>query len=392
MAFPQVFTFADVLDTLDYFSRSMGVGADLTLRRQVVRAAYREVAGARDWTFLRSNARITLRGAQTEGTISYSQANRQVTLTGATWPSWAEDASLRFGDPDLVCDIEEVLSSTVATLDAVMAPVDDIASSTYTLYPRWYRLPRDFAGMAEPMNEESWVLGRQVSKTAIEQLNRYEARTGSTIEYYAFGAPLDLYGERAIYVHPPSDTTKTLDIPYLRRPRDLVISGYDSARDTAGTISVAAGSDAVTGTDTAFDSGMVNSILRIGQSSTYPPGGLESSYPYAEQRVIKSVTDATNLVLDAGVSATHTGVKYRISDPVDLDVILWDTLLRAAEMHLARVLRAKAYSATAAEYQRALHKAREADCRGIQPEIAGPGRAYTGRLTDSPHRPLTGFA
>ncbi|MFQ5492318.1 MAG: hypothetical protein ACE5GE_16530 [Phycisphaerae bacterium] len=395
MAAPYVFTFTDVLDSLDYFARAMQLGADLTLRRQVVRAAYREVIQARDWTFLRANARIKLQAPQTTGTVSYDHTGgtfeRQLTLSSATFPSdWTVDASIRLGSPDIVVDVEDRKSSTVVTLDATMAPIADISSTTYSLYPRWYRLPTDFASAAEPLDEDAWIVGTQVSKARIEQLNRYEDRTGS-LECYAFGAPLDLFGAMALYIHPPTDETETLDIPYNRRPRDIVYTGYDTSLDNVGTISVTAASATVTGSGTAFESGMVNSILRIGKDTTYSPGGLESQYPYGEQRVIKSVASATSLTLDANVATTRTGVKYRIADPIDLDVILFDAFQRCCEKHLARMLRGKNYNQAEREFERAIRAAKEADCRGGQPVVAG-GNRYTSRLTDSSQRPMAGFS
>jgi len=398
MPAPQVFTFTDVLDSVDYFTRSMGIGADLTLRRQSIRAAYREVVGSRAWSFLHANERLTLQAPQTDGTVAYDMTGgtyeRQLTLTGETWPSeWTVDASVRLGDPPIVCDIEDRKSTTVVTLDATMAPNADITSTTYSLFPRWYRLSTDFVSGDLPMDEDAWVLGRQVSKAEIERLNRSATYTGN-IECYAFGSPPDLVGATALFIHPPSDTKESLDIPYVRRPRDIVYTGYDTALDTVGTISVTAGSPTVSGSSTAFESGMVNSVFRPGKSTTYSPGGLESSYPYSEQRIVKSVTNATTLTLDANVATTRSSVKYRIADPIDIDVVLYDAFLRCCEKHLARVLRAKNYSQVERAYEQALLHAAEMDCRGIQPVIAGAAGPGFRRLTDSPssQRSLTGFS
>lgn len=398
MSAPYVFTYADALDWVEYTARGMTIGADMDLRKRIIRSAYREVVGARSWSFLHDNARITLRTAQTTGTVSFDLTGgtyeRQLTLTGATWPeAWVRDAAIRLGDPPVVCDVEDYKTSTVVTLDVTMCPVADVTSTTYTLYPRWYRLPSDFMSATEPLLENNWTTARQLAKAEIEQLNRQDGRTGE-IEYYAFGAPLDLYGAMALYTHPASDSTKTLDVPYVRQPRDIVYSGYDTNLDCKGTVTVSAGSASVTGTSTAFESAMVNSILRIGRSTTYQPGGIESNYPYREQRSIKSVESATGLTVDANVAAAGAAVKYRITDPIDLNVSLYDAFLRCVEKHLARVLRARNYQELEREYERALIAAKEADCRGIQPVVAGAGMGRRTRLSDSPmsRRPEAGFS
>ena len=393
---PYVFTFSDVLDSVDYSTRAMGTGADLQLRRHTIRAAYREVVGARLWSFLGSNARITLQAPQTTGTVVYVHTGgtyeRQLTLTDATWPeAWVRDASVRLGSPAIVCDIEDYKTSTVVTLDATMAPNADAASTTYSLFPRWYRLPTDFVSADVPMAEDSWTTGRQVPKAHVERLLRSTDYTGD-IECYAFGAPLDLFGAMALYIHPPSAEKETLDIPYTRRPRDIVYTGFNNALDSVGTIVVTSGSPTVTGTSTVFESGMVNSIFRIGKSATYAPGGLESQYPYGEQRSIKSVESTTSLTLDANVATSRNGVMYRISDPIDIDVILYDAFLRCCEKNLARVLRAKNYAQFKRDFDEALLAAFEMDCRGIQSVVAMSGGRSVGRLTDGSSRPMAGFS
>lgn len=394
MSAPFVFTFADVLEHLNAFAGHAGRGADQYLLRECARAAYREVGMARDWTFFRRLHRVTLQEPQSTGTVVFDLTGgtyeRQLTLTDATWPSWANDASVRLGEPDIVCDIENVQTSTVVTLDANMCPVEDVASTTYTLWPRYYRLPNDFASMVAPMSETDWRIGEQVSHEFIQQLNRNEDRQGS-IEKYAFGAPPDLYGAMAFFIHPRADDTKSLDIPYVRRQRDIVYTGHDS-RDSGGTITVSAGSASVAGTSTTFAPGMINSVLRIGDSATYCPDGIGGKYPYAEQRAISVFTNATTLTLDANVAADGTDVHYRVTDPLDLDVVLYDAYLRCCEKHLARMLNMKTYVAIEREYRAALLRAQEADCRGVQPVVAGVGRRYTSRLTDSSHRDLAGFS
>ena len=393
MAAPYVFTFADALDHLDQFASYAGLGASQHIRRECIMAAYREIVGARDWTFLRSNARIMLRTPQTTGTAVFDLTGgayeRMLTLTGATWPSWAVDACVRLGDPEIVCDIAEVKTTTIVTLDPTMCPIADVASTTYSLYPRWYRLPNDFASMGQPMAEDDWIVAELVSKERIEHLNRWEDRTGD-IEYYAFGAPLDLYGAMAFYTHPQIDEDQTLDIPYVRRPRDMVYAGHDS-RDSAGTIAVTASSATVTGTTTTFASAMIGSILRIGSSTTYCPDGLAAQYPYAEQRSILSVASTLSLTLDANVATTRTGVKYRITDPIDLDIIVYNAFLRGCEARLAQLMRLKDADRIEADYEKALLRAKEADCRDIQPVVAGVGRGYVSRLTDSSNRDIVSF-
>ena len=388
MPVPYVFTFGDAMESLDYTARGMGVGSDITLRQMCLREAYRQIAKVRDWSCLHHVARLQLRAPQTTGTVVFDLTGgtyeRMLTLTDATWPeAWVADASVRFGD--IVCDVEDYKTSTIITLAAGRAPIADVASTTYSLFPRWYRLPNDLMSMAQPMDESSWVLGTPLSKEEIELLNRYQDAFGD-IQFYAVATPPDLYGATALFIHPPTSTSKTLDIPYIRRPRDIVYSGHNSSLDCVGTIAVTAESPTVTGSSTAFASAMAGSILRIGTGSERPTG-IAGVYPYGEQQSIKSVESATSLTLTADVATSRgiwqSGVGYSISDPIDLDVDLYDAFMRCAEMRLAKVLRAKVASSAERDYQAALFLAKEADHQMHQPRRVG-GRQQVTRLADSP--------
>jgi len=392
MGAPYVFTFSDVLERLDAFARRLGRGVSQYDLREYVVDAYREIGVEREWSFYRDIHRITLYDDESHASVAFDLTGgtyeRQLTTTG-TWPSWAADASVRLGDPDIVCDVEDRKSDTVLTLDANYCPVEDISDTTCVIWPRYYRLPNDFVSMYSPMSEEDWRLGQKVSHAEIERLNRNEDRAGA-IERYAIGPAPDLIGAMALYIHPRADDTKTLDSPYNRRQRDIVYTGHD-ARDSGGTISVTQGAAAVTGSSTAFESGMVNSILRIGGSTTYPPGGLRSQYPYAEQRVISTYTSPTSITLDANVAATARDVKYRITDFLDFDVLLYNAFLALCELNLARTFDAKNLTKFERVYDRALLKAKDADCRDVEPTVATVDAGYVSRLIDTSGRETAGY-
>lgn len=388
MPAPYLYTYSDVLEELAYFARYEGVGADQTLVRMCIQRAYREISVASDWSFLHTIYRMPVYAPDEFTTVEFDLTGgtyeRQLTATtaGETWPSWAEDACVRLGSPEIVCDVDERKSDTVVTLDAVMCPTADIDETTAEIFPRWYRLPNDFLSMDRPADEDDWHLGQETSKERIEHLIRYETRTGD-IEQYAVGAPQDLYGTMGFYPWPPTDEDETLDIPYRRRPRQMTYSGHEDV-ETAGTITVTAGSATVTGSSTTFSSNMEGSILRIGTSATYPPSGLEGAYPYQEQRSIITVASATSLTLDAAVAASASAKKYRITDPVDLDIAVYDAFIACAKMHLASALRMKGARYAAADYRTALRHAKEADCRSHQLQVAGVPRPHYTRLNYGP--------
>jgi hypothetical protein len=287
---------------------------------------------------------------------------------------------VRLGDPDIVCDIEDYKTSTVVTLDATMCPIADVSSTTYSLFPRWYALPNDFLSMDVPMDED-WALGKQVSKAEIERLTRMDSTAGN-IRKYAVAQVPDLYGTMGLFVYPPHDTDETWDIPYVRRPRPIVYTGLDGTVDCGGTVVVTLDSATVEGTGTAFDSPMAGSLLRVGTGTTRPTG-TPGPYRYGELYSIKSVESATSLTLTSNATTTRSAKAYSITDPIDLDVAVYDAFLALAKLKLAQSLPSKNLAEIRREYDEALRAAKQADFRDHQPVIAMARRGRRLRLADS---------
>jgi len=386
MPLPEVYTYSDALDAVTEMAQSFGRSAPQSVLRRAVRAARNEIMSAHQWSFLTANGRILLRARQTTGTVAFDftggTSERQLTLTGATWPSWAVDASVRFDD--IVCDVQEVVDSTNVILDSVMNPGQDVSSGqSYVLYPRWYPLPNDFGSIIRVAEESSWKLGHEISLAEMMVKDKYLTGGGDP-SYFAIGPTQDQFGSMALHLHIPSDTTEPIDLLYRRRLRDLRYSGHNAA-EFAGTIAVTADSATVTGSSTSFESGMVNSILRISTSTTKPTG-LEGTNAWIEQRVIKSVASATSLTLDAAVATSRSGVKYVVSDPVDVAPAVWTAFLACCAKHYAVAVNLKEKAELIAVYQDALFTAKQGDARSTGRRVAHIGPTYMGRLADSTDR------
>ncbi len=382
MTVPYLFTYADALKALSDLAQGYGVGVPQEVLRRCIKQAYRQLFEAHDWSFLYSPGRIQLQAAESTGTVVYDHADgtyeRQLTLTGAVWPAWAEDAAVRFNS--VVCEIESRKSDTVVTLDATLNPGADVASTTFSCYPRWYVLPPDFGAMTRPLEKTKWIGAQNISPTEMLALDRYREDTGN-IKYYSIGRAQGLYGSMALSVFPPSNATETLDFVYKKRQRDLRYTGHDGT-DYDGTLSVSQDTAAVTGSGTSFVSGMVGSILRLGDISNRPTG-LDGLYPWAEQRAIKAVTNTTTLTLDADVTTGYSAVKYVITDPLDFDVAVYDAFLAlcARNLAIARDFKDKAFFVARAKDE--LFEAKGGEGRVQQRRVAGMPTRFVTRLKDS---------
>ena len=387
MALPEQYCFSDALDNLHDFSQSWNVSGAQPILRRSIRRARDEIVSAHHASFLIKRRKILLRAAQNTGTVEFDYTGgtyeRELILTGATWPEWAVDAVVRFDE--MVCPVQAVQSDTVLQLEIDQNPGQDVdAETTYTLYPRCYPLPVDFRQMLSVAEESAWRLGKYVDPSRIFELDRYDTQTGDPRLYSIAEVP-DQLGRMGLWLFPPSDTTEPIDILYRRKLRELRYSGHNSAEFT-GTIEVTAGSATVAGTSTAFASGMVGSILRI-SANTIRPSGLEGINAWAEQRVISAVTDADTLTLDAAVATTRSGVAYVISDPIDIESVFWSAFMACCEKHFAIARNVKNKAELIALYQDALFQAKQGDSRDGGRRVCGVGGVAPVRLIESTSRP-----
>ena len=324
-------TFADSIDHLIEWGYRHGGDSPQPLLRECVQAAYLDILNATDWPSLRGLGRIPLQLPQTTGTISYDATTRIVTLAGATWPSWAPNATLRIGLTD--CRVDKVLSATQLTLDAALNPGFSVAAGTpYSLYCQWYSIPNDFKALCGFMDQQLWDLASECSMVEIMRLYKLSYCTGY-IRFFAIGERPNQPGERALWVYPAPQTARPGDFIYERRPREMLYTGKDAV-DRQGTLSVTAGSFEVVGVGTAWEAGMQGAMLRMGDTTNYPTGraGL---HRYKEQKRIYSVTDATHLTLASAADATRSSVKYCVTDPVEIEPCAATAFRRYCEMHLA---------------------------------------------------------
>lgn len=379
MSAPQIITYRDAIDAaVDFLSGNAGSAASKDVRR-CVHSALREVTDANDWSFLHKHGRIHLHAAET-CTITYDHTGgtveRKLTIGTGSWPSWAVDAVVRIGD--VVSYVATRESATVLTLDSVLNPGADIAAGTScTIYPNYYALPTDFRSFDGPWGENSWSLGIGLSPSEMMAMDRFESSTG-TIAYYCVRAIDDLIGTLGLFIAPASDADETIDFLYSRRPRQLRYSGHDTV-DTAGTISVTAGSAAVTGSGTHFETRMIGSVLRVGQDTTHIPEGLSGQYPFDDERTIIAVTGATAATLDANIVTARSAVKYCISDPIDIDSSAQNAFFRCLEKHLAIARNMKTKAEAIQLYNEALFLAKGGDNHDRSRRVAHVG-GYRGFL------------
>lgn len=350
--------------------------------RRAVRNAHRQLGQDHRWSYLKGDARLDTVAAYTTGTIAYQHTGgtfeRQLTLTTGTWPTWAAYGTVLIARVTYQVATRE--SNTVVTLSVNSNPGADIAAGTaYTIYRDTYPLPSDFLAI-ERVNEAT----NQYAPVYVhpgEWLDRQRQCTVASPKIFTITNDPNYFNTMAWRFWPAPDNIYHYNYLYNRRMRPLVYEEYST-----GTATATSGSATLAGTGTSWNSNYIGSVIRLSADTTNPPEALEWRYPYAVERIITAVASTTSLTVDTSFPDTLTGVKYIISDPVDVeDGAMLNAFLRCCEMQVATSKTMKGNKAEAeASYMKALIQAREADSRFFGTQVQGFGQNYRVPLRDMP--------
>lgn len=378
----QLITYKDLINHCsDYLG---GSTSDETERyaRRAVQAACREITNGRRWSYYLNRLRIVTDASQTTGSVEYDHTGgtyeRQLTITDATWPSWAKLGTVLISD--VPYEVADYKSSTVLTLSSTSNPGDDLAAGTsYTIFRDTYVLPQDFIAIEELINVgNSFGL---TYKHPGEWLTMQRTNHGPTTpRIFTITGDPNYFGSLAIRFFPAPDDTYQVDGIYQRRPRALTLDEYE-----LGTASVSVSGTTVTGSGTNWTDALVGGVIRFSADAVNNPTGLDGANPYQMERVVWEVISTTSLTIDSAASESLSGVKYSISDPVDVESgSMLNFLQRECERQMRILRRMKATPDEEAQYAEARIMAWEADSRSFGRRVMGEGIGYRTRLADMP--------
>lgn len=380
-------TFEDIINHgFDY----LGGGLSDNTRRDCVRAAleaYRELANAFNWSYLYSQSRIITSAAfdgSAEGaTIAYDHEGgtypRQATITGAMWPDWAADGCIRVGE--VAYKVDERKSATVVTLDETINPgVDLDAGTQFQLYRDTYLLPDDYISQDQALYERNF--GGMSFTHPREWLynSRYVFNEGQP-QFYTVTGDRKHPGRLVLKIYPWPTEAKSIDFLYKRRPKALTI-----VSDSTGKVSASTGSNAITGTGTAFTPAMVGSVIRLSSSAAKLPTSLiMSSNPAVFESVVTAYVSSTSIQVADPVDQDFSAVAYTISSLIDIEQgAMLNAYHRCVEKHIGMSRTLKDKPSAAQQYLVALNEARAADSRSFAGRSVGSSGRVRMRLRDMP--------
>lgn len=384
MAQTWLMTWKDLIDHLvDWSGAQPGAEVKRDARKASLEAV-RDLASRGEWSYYVARGRVQLRAPYQEGTAAYTHTGgsyeRVLTLTGGAWPSWAMQGTALLGA--VPYEVASRKSDTELVLSVNSNPGQDVASAAYLLYQDTYPLPQDFGAAGEVILLQQNVRLRFEHPSTWLERQRVHRGPGCPRSYTVRGSP-DWVNTLAVSFYPPPDQAYDCDFVYRRLPRGLRLDEFK-----AGTLTTAEGEAAVAGSATAWPPRLAGSILRVSGSRAEEPTAAWGSNPALYERVIVSVDSATALTLDGTIPETLAGVKYVISDPVDVETgSMMTALLRGCQHFFAQARHMADRAQAQQEYRQALIEAHEADARSFQRQEAGGPGGWPRRLRDHPSGP-----
>lgn len=369
MPTPFLSTAQDAIDNLSIISGGGATNPEQRDLRLAVVSAYRSLSTLCDWNFYKRAYRLHLSAPYSTGTCSYDHTGgaheRLVTFSTAlssTVQSWVANGKLLIGN--VLHEVAALKSSTTVTLAEALNPGQDVSATSFTLLRTSYDMPGDFCGAFDPINEQTQGYCYVTPQEFIAHERVNPTTTGPL--YWTIMPSENSYGTWALRVHGYPTEFGTLDFCYQGRGRPIRYTGYET-NNRVGTVTISAGSTTVTGSSTAFSSGMIGSILRVSSDTATAPTGLGDLNPWAEQKVITAVASTTSLTVDSAFSSAYTATMYTISDPLDVDESLYDLLLATADVELARIRRHERLGECIALQKKRLRQAMENNAKRKTP-------------------------
>lgn len=316
------------------------------MARYAVQQTYRELPAMARWSYFERNRTLVTSPPYSAGTIAYDHTGgaheRLATITGGVAPDWTASGRLVIGE--IRYDVDRHIDNTRFTLTATSNPGADITAGTaYSLERQAYELPADFRRLLQVYDLRRLMPLSLVTPDAIREHSTLRHRTPGDAVMAAVLGTGDNYARVSLLLAPVPQSAVTLDIHYEASPRPLW-----TEYEATGTVSVDAGSVTVTGTNTKFAATHVGAILRFGANSITAPSDEigscieQGAQPFAYQRRVVEVVSATSLTIDQPIPVAMAGVKYAISDPIDIEpAAMWTAFLRLAEAEFARQIRSE---------------------------------------------------
>jgi hypothetical protein len=368
--------YCDLVDAIIQYSGSNPNSQNIQNANRAAIAAYLGIVRMHDWSFYKRVFSIPTNTGYSTGTVTYDHTGgvtceRQLTLTGGSFPTWAAYGYVQIAMKTY--QVQKWFSTSVVQLAENNNPGQDITdASTYQLPRDLYPLPPDFT---EAMNGVVQPSGQQLTYVPIAQwaYGRDYYLNASYPFIFTVTQDLNVPQRQAARFYPAPNGEYSILFTYKA---DLIKPTYRKV--TGGDVTIVSGNTTVTGQGVSFESGMAGALLRVSRGGdTSLPTGIEGDNPSYFEGIIDSVTDGSTLVLQTAPTVSVNRGKYVISSLLDVEPYATrEYVFRECQRQYRTMARMPAIAGEAMDWQRCLNQAKDADSR------------YAGFKGCSPWRPL----
>lgn len=331
-----IMTYQDAVDViLDEFDVDRSE-RNLRIARRALNEAYKKLCSLNRWSCYDRHHTLHTVAPYSTGTIAYDHTGgaheRMVTLTTGTWPTWAARGRIVIDEHRY--EVDQRISDSIITLIEDSNPGADVtAGETYSIERPQYALPTNF--------RRHISLFDHTGNLPVPIADEGTTRNNSNIPSRQPGTPVmasivnagDQLTVVSLEFSPTPDEARMYDLFYEAYPRPLV-----TENECAGTAVITSAGYEVVGTSTAFSALHVGSVIRFSADAITGPTSLvghreiNKLNQYQQQRQIVRYASATSIFVDEPFTASLSGVKFTISDPLDMDQeFMVPALLRMAE-------------------------------------------------------------
>jgi len=338
--------------------------------RTAIRQALRTVSAEHQWPYYHDYMHLTTSELYDTGDIAYVASTRTVTLTGGTFPTWAESGVIIIDEKHV--RVETRTSGTVLVVREDDAPVDNYTGE-YTMYQYQYTLDTDYniykVGKIQ-VDQSNWI--EYVPPSLFEtEIRRQWLTTGGRPRWFTISRDIANTGQNLLSLWPYPTTELRCRFGFYRHPKDIKTWDYQT-----GTVNTVV-STAISGNDTAFNQNHAGCILRTYSDRINVPTSEDGRYPWIDQVVIKTVIDSTSLTAATSLTTVANDVAYCISDIIDCDnTAMYEAVTYCARWELAKLRRVdpKLQAVYFDDYQRALYLAKSQANSSDSVRVAGSFR------------------
>jgi len=319
-----LFTLADLVEHLVQYSGNDPSARNVINAKSAAQTAIK-VLGAYDWNCLKSSCIVNTNTPYQTGRVEIDAATRQATLTGGTWPTWAEYGYLIV--QSVVYQVGARNSGSVITLSQNNGPLTDIPADTpYIMRQDRYLLPENFGSATSAIAQPGLFPLRYMNQATIYTGRNYQVGTGRP-QYFNVANDPNAIQRKMMTIWPSPNTNYAIQLTYKKNIDTPLIR-----MQTEGTATCTAASTTVTGYNTNWDSKLINSVIRLSKDgNNYPTGQYGDNAAY-EELLVTGVNSPTELVVLNAPSDTLTNVKYVLTSYLDLDPqVLSEFLFRECE-------------------------------------------------------------